>query len=94
MIFLKLACPERFGTQGTAKPDCRTPGGASALVKILMYAIISRIALTSVGDGRKGRGGVVFPWSLAFPCEHPPRSCTCCEFLGQKPTSCNARPLP
>lgn len=60
MIFLKLACPERFGTQGTAKPNCRTPGGASALVKILMYAIISRIALTSVGDGRTGRGGAVF----------------------------------
>lgn len=36
MIFLKLACPERFGTQGTAKPNCRTPGGASVLVKILM----------------------------------------------------------
>ena len=72
MIFLKLACPERFRMQGTAKSDCRTPGGTSALVKILMYAIISRIALTSVGDGRTGKSGGVFPWSLAFSCERPP----------------------
>jgi len=34
MILLKLACPERLGMQGTAEHDCRTPGGASVLVKL------------------------------------------------------------
>lgn len=33
MISLKLACPGSFGMRGTAKPDCRIPGGAPVLVK-------------------------------------------------------------
>lgn len=60
MIPLELACPERFGMQGTAKPDSRTAGGAGEDFVKIMCAIIRRIALTSVRNDRTGRGGGFF----------------------------------